>query len=528
MRRSTLRERLLLGGVGLAVTGLVLAPLVAPGYVLSYDMVFVPRQPWRAELVLPTDSLPRAVPLDALVSLANVVVPGWLLQRLVLAAAVLLAAVGAGRLVPARHPATRLVAAVGYAWTPYLAERLLIGHWGLLLAYGTLPWLVAAVIRVREGCPGGLPRLLLAAAPAAVIPTGGVIALVVTAVLVARRGAARIGAQAVGLVLALNLPWLVAAALTAPDGRTDPAGVAAFAARAENWSGVLGALAATGGIWNAQTTPASRASPLAPVATLVLLVAAVAGFRALRRRLPAGVALRLGALAAGGFLAAACGALPGTSALLEWLVAAVPGAGLLRDGQKFLMPYALFVVLCAALGAERLAAGLGRRLGRGAAGAVLAGAALLPVTVLPDLAFGAAGRLRPVSYPADWAAVANRLDGQPGEVLSLPFGAYRAFSWNGGRTVLDPLPRYVDADVLVDDTLWVGSIPVRGENDRAGEVGRLLSQGAPAAATGVRWVVVQASSGDPQVDPGVLAGLRQVYAGRHLHLYENPTAAMSG
>ncbi len=513
---------MLLAGVGLAVTGLVLAPLAAPGYVLSYDMVFVPRQPWRAELVLPTGSLPRAVPLDALVSLTNLVLPGWLLQRLVLAAALLLAAIGAGRLVPARHPATRLVAAVGYAWTPYLAERLLIGHWGLLLAYGALPWLVSAALRVREGRSGGLPRLALAAAPAVVIPTGGLIAVVVTVMLVVRRGGARVGAAAVGLVLALNLPWLVAAALTAPDGRTDPDGVAAFAARAENWSGVFGALAGTGGIWNAQTTPVSRTSPLAPLATLVLLVLAVLGFQALRRRWPTGIADRLALLAAGAFLTAALGVLPGTSTMLEWLVAAVPGAGLLRDGQKFLMPYALCLVLGAALGAERLAGALAGRAGRAAAGAVLAGAALLPVVVLPDLALGAAGRLRPVNYPADWAAVAARLDGKPGEVLSLPFGAYRAYPWNGGRTALDPLPRYVNADVLVDDTLWVGRTEVSGENARAAEVRRLLAGGAPASATGVRWVVVQRLVGDYRVDPAVLAGLRQVYAGPDLSLYENP------
>lgn len=50
-------------------------------------MVFVPYQPLRAELVAPWESLPRAVPL---VSLANPAVPGWLLQRLVLAAVLLL------------------------------------------------------------------------------------------------------------------------------------------------------------------------------------------------------------------------------------------------------------------------------------------------------------------------------------------------------------------------------------------------------------------------------------------------------
>ncbi|MET7671684.1 hypothetical protein [Micromonospora luteifusca] len=514
---------MLLAGAGLAVTALVLAPLATPGYVLSYDMVFVPRQPWRMDLVVPTDSLPRAVPLDALVSMASTAVPGWLLQRLVLAAVLLLAAIGAGRLVPARHPITRVVAAIGYVWTPYLAERLLIGHWGLLLAYGALPWLVRATIRVREKQPGGLPRLLLAVAPAVVTPTGGVIALVATVVLVARRGGTRVTVTAAGLVLALNAPWLAAAALTSADGRTDPDGVLAFSARAENWSGVFGALAGTGGIWNAQTTPTSRSSPLAPIATLVVLCLAAAGIRSLRRRWPAGMAHRLAAMAALGFVASALGVLPGVSVGLEWVVATVPGAGLLRDGQKFLVPYALLLALSAALGAERLAARLAETSARAGRGAVLVGALLLPVVVLPDLALGLAGRLRPVNYPADWDAVAARLDGQPGEVLSLPAGPYRAYPWNGGRTVLDPLPRYVDADVLVDDTLWVGATEVSGENSRARAVHELLSAGTPVTATDVRWVVVQRVAGDHEVDPAVLVGLRQVYVGTELSLYENPS-----
>jgi hypothetical protein len=512
----------MLVGLGLAVTLLVLAPLAAPGYVLSYDMVFVPHQPWRAELVAPSDSLPRAVPLDALVSLASQVVSGWLVQRLALVAVLLLATVGAGLLVPARRPVTRLVAAVGYAWTPYLAERLLIGHWGLLLAYASLPWLVLAVIRLRAGGRRALPLLVLAAALAAVTPTGGLIALASTVVLVPRRGGGRVGAVAMALVLLLNAPWLVAAALTRADARTDPDGVAAFAARAENWSGALGALAGTGGIWNAQTTPASRSSPLAPVATAVVLALAVLGYRTLRR-----FGDRLAVLAAGGFLLAALGALPGLGASLEWLVAAVPGAGVLRDGQKFLVPYALLVAVGFALGAERLA-GAAARAGRVGAGAVLAGALVLPGVVLPDLAFGAAGRLRPVTYPADWDVVAARLDGEPGEVLSLPLGSYRAYPWNDGRTVLDPLPRYVDADVLVDDTLWVGTSEVSGENPRVAHVRRVLDAGAPVRATGVRWVVVQRVAGGQRTDPAALVGLREVYAGEDLTLYENPAARGAG
>ncbi|MET8123756.1 hypothetical protein [Micromonospora sp. NPDC005189] len=510
------RDTLPLYAVAAVVTVLVLAPLAAPGYALLYDMVFVPRQPLSWDLVAPAQSLPRAVPMDALVSLITQLVPGWLVQRLVLGGAVLLAAVGAGRLVPTDRRAVRLFAAVAYAWTPYLAERLLIGQWGLLLAYAALPWLVRAALDLRAGRDGALARLVLAAAPAAITPTGGLIALGTVLLLVSDRTQPRRSALALAGVGILNTPWVIAALVTDAGGSSDPAGVAAFMARSENWAGPLVALAGTGGIWSAQATPASRAAPLVPLATLVLLILAAVGAGLLRRRLPPGAAVRLGVLAGIGCLLAAFGVLPGGDAALRWAVVHLPGAGLLRDGQKFLAPYALLLVVCAALGAERLVA----RVDREVAGVVLVGLLFLPVAVMPDLAFGGAGRLRPVSYPADWQTVAERVASEPGEILALPLGAYRAYPWNPGRVVLDPAPRYLPGTVLTDDTLWVGDIAVVGENPRLREVRSVLAEGRPLSATGVRWVVVQHQL-PGQVDPATLLDLQVVHEGPFLTLYRN-------
>lgn len=531
--RRWARDTLPLYAAAVTVTVLVLAPLAAPGYALLYDMVFVPRQPLTWDLVAPAQSLPRAVPMDALVSLVTQVVPGWLVQRVVLVGALLLAAIGAGRLVPTERLAVRLFAAVAYAWTPYLAERLLIGQWGLLLAYAALPWLVRAALDLRDARDGALARVVLAAAPAAITPTGGLIALGVVVLLVPQRripgrpltGPVLLSARrerqmrfAVAGVTLLNAPWVVAALVTGAAGSSDPAGVAAFAARAENWAGPLVALAGTGGIWNAQATPGSRAAPLVPLATLVLLVLAGAGVGLLRRRLPAGTAVRLGVLAGTGYLLAALGVLPGGDAVLRWAVVHLPGAGLLRDGQKFLAPYALLLVVCAALGAERLV----NRLDREVAGVVLAGLLLLPVAVLPDLAFGGVGRVRPVSYPADWRTVATIIEEEPGEVLSLPLNAYRAYPWNPGRVVLDPAPRYLPGTVLIDDTLRVGDVAVAGENPRVREVRRALAEDRPVWTTGVRWVLVQHQvSGD--LPPGAIDGLELIHRGPVLSLYRNPT-----
>jgi hypothetical protein len=510
------RERLTPHAAAAVITAVVLAPLAAPGYVLRYDMVFVPRQRLSWEMVAPADALPRAVPLDALVSLANLAVPGWLLQRLALVAVVYLAALGMARLVPTGRMSPRIVGAFAYAWTPYLAERLLLGQWGLLLAYAALPWLVAAARDVRAGRPGALARLVLAAAPAAVTPTGGLIALATVVVLTAPRLV-----KPAGAVAALCAPWVVAALTSAAGGRSDPDGVGAFAARAENWSGAWGALAGTGGIWNAQTVPASRSSVLVPFATAAVLAVCAAGFLELRRRWPDG-AVRIAVLAGGSLLVAVAGT-PPAAPVLEWLVAHVPGAGLLRDGQKFLIPYALLLAVTFSVGAEALAERLARRLDGTAGRVVLVAAALAPVAILPDLAFGAAGELRPVRYPADWAAVSARVGAAPGEVLSLPFHGYQRYRWNRDQVVRDPAPRYLDSPVLINDALPVGDVTVDGESPRAAQVQALLDAGEPVARLGFRWVLVREEPG-VEVPAGALAGLRPAFDGPYLALWENPAA----
>ncbi|MGN9912901.1 hypothetical protein ACTMTJ_35730 [Phytohabitans sp. LJ34] len=523
-----MRQRLVPHAAAALITAVVLAPLAAPGYVLRYDMVFVPRQRLSWEMVAPAGELPRAVPLDALVSLANLAVPGWLLQRIVLAGIVYFAALGMARLVPTERTLSTVVGAFAYAWTPYLAERLLLGQWGLLIAYAALPWIVAAARDVRAGRPGALARLVLAAAPAAVTPTGGLIALATVAVLTWKAALP---------VAALNAPWVVAALTSAAGGRSDPEGVGAFAARGENWSGAWGALAGTGGIWNAQTVPGSRASVLVPFATAAVLAVCAAGFVALRRRWHAaradgecnrgdggrpGVTVRLAVLAGGSFLLALAGTGP-TAPALEWLVAHVPGAGLLRDGQKFLIPYALLLAVTFAVGAEVLAERLARRLDGTAGRVVLVAAALAPVAILPDLAYGAAGQLRPVHYPADWREVAARVDG---EVLSLPFHGYQAYRWNHDQVVRDPAPRYLGVPVLINDALRVGEVTVDGESPRAARVQALLDAGEPVARIGVRFVLVRKEPG-VDVPAGALAGLRPVFDGPYLALWENPSAAAS-
>jgi hypothetical protein len=526
-RPADLPTRLAADLLVVLLTGWLLWPQRHGGYGLGHDMVFTPHQPLNAGSVGLGSASPRAVPLDALVALAGKLLGGQLTGRLALAVPLLLAGWGLIRLVRAcggdRLPALLLAGGLA-VWNPFVVERLALGQWALLWCYGALPWLVLAACRIRQapdrwhwaGAGCGL-------AACAITPTGALIgAAVLLTVGCSRRS--RVDGALLGLAVAAQLPWLLPALTSAAAATSDPRAVTAFAARAERPGGPLGSLLGLGGIWNAEVTPASRSGPLGYLSTLAVLAALVVGVPLIRPRL---LAVRLAWLAAVGLLLAAAATVPGLSALLRWAVRAVPGAGLLRDGQKWLMPFVLLAVLAAGLAADRLTGRLTGRTGRWDGWRVpcAVAAAVLPLLLLPDGPATLRVPLSPVHYPAGWQRIADRVSGSSASVLVLPFASYRSFDWAPGRTVLDPAPRLLDPPVLVDDRLVVGDTVLTGEDPAAARVRLVLGGDPPELAPqladlGIGWVVVEARTPGPP--PPDLRGLRQVIGDPDVRLYQVP------
>lgn len=515
--------------LGLGLAALALWPLLAGrGYALVGDMVFLPHPPLDRSLVGISAAVPRAVPSDLLAAALSHVLPGDLAQRVLLVAIFVLAASGGARLLRGQSLVAQAVAAVVLAWNPYVAERLALGQWAILLGYAALPWVVVAAARLLAG-ERAWPALVLALAVAALTPTGGLVAGATAVLILLVACSWRAAAGAAGAWLVLDLPWLLPGLLRPGGLASTPAGVTAFAARADTPLGVLGSLLQLGGIWNADAVPAGRgAAGLVPVTLLLLAGAAYGVLLLLRGQVPLlrrPVATGLLVTAALSLLVAAAGATPGLREALRALVDAVPAAGLLRDGPRHLGPLAVLEAVGLGLAAQALAERL-PAVGARRAFAVLAAA--VPVLLLPGLTGGLDGRLHPVPYPRSWATAraAVAADRTPGAVLALPWSAYRAPAWNGRRTVLDPATKAFGRRVLADDRLRVGRLVVPGEDPAAARLAPLAEGTGPllpaATTAGVRWVLVERDVPMSRLVELRLAGAERVVDAPELSLWRLP------
>jgi hypothetical protein len=476
---------------------LVTAPVLAPGYLLVRDAVSTPRSFLSDAALGLTEAAPRALPQDFLVALASGLVDGGVVVKALLVAGLALAGWGAARLaamlVPESGLAGQLVAVTLTIWNPYVGERLLQGHWSLLVGYGCLPWVTTAVLGLRTSATTpwrAVSALVFWIALAGLTPTGLMLAATVAVACVFAPGSGwprwRCGVAGLGAAVVAALPWLLAAAVADSLSSAQAEGVRVFAARAEPGLGTLGSLASLGGIWNAEAVPASRTTLFAVIAAVVLLGMVALGLPAVVRRPVAVPLLLLAAVAV--VVPAAMATGPGMAAV-ETTIRTLPGLGVLRDAQKWV---ALAVPAYSLAGAGAVVT-LRHRV-PAAATALVCCAVLL--ATLPDLAWGVGGKISAVRYPQGWSRAAAVINADPRPVAVLPVDSMRRFAWAGHPPVLDPLPRWVRADVLTTGDLTIGGHTVPGEGARARGVQQLLLAGAghdSLAAAGVGWVVVENS-----------------------------------
>ena len=502
----------------------VLWPFASPGMPMLRDMV-VPPHPALTDAAWGLgESAARAAPQDTVLALAGGFTDAGLVMRLLMLCGLTVGGVAAAELVRrVLHVGVvgQIAAVTMLLWNPFVVERLLQGQWSLVLAMALLP---AVALTTIIAAPWWRATAM---AVAGLTPTGALLAVAV-AVVAARTWRDRLVALGTGAVV--SAPWLVATVLGSGAGVSDPAGAAAFAARAERWVGTLGTVAGLGGIWNRQAVPVAREAGPAALAVVALLALFVVGARMAwgSRARPGsshsaiiGARRRLIVLAVASVIVVAALATPPGISLMEWGLETVPGAGLLRDAQKWVALAVPGYVVLAAAGAETVARQIPdhrRWL-----------AALFAVTVIiaavPDLP-RAVAPVKPVAPWPGWSAVSGIVAMDDTAVAVLPAGPYRIID---GRPTYDPAVKTLPAPVLATGDLVVSGVAVGGEGSTSATVEKTLLDAPDHAidvlrAHGAGWVLVENSPGEVGDSERVLSRLEVVYSDEHLTLHRVPGA----
>ncbi|MBI4308667.1 MAG: hypothetical protein HY684_07675 [Chloroflexi bacterium] len=152
-----------------ALSLVILAPFLAPGYILTLDIPLGPAESLNdGAYVINEWWVSPSIHLAYLFQLVRAVVPLWLVQKVGFFLVFFLAGVGAHRLARSAGIAAYF-AGLLYVLNPFVYVRFLAGQWWLLAAYALTPFAVQAflnLLAMAPRSPEGRPAQRLGAGPA--------------------------------------------------------------------------------------------------------------------------------------------------------------------------------------------------------------------------------------------------------------------------------------------------------------------------------------------------------------------------
>jgi hypothetical protein len=495
----------------------------------TFDQSRVPNAMWGLG-----PDLPRQVPMGALITAASHVLGGELTGKLMILTFIVVAFAGAHRLAAMAISATgfgmgldklhriMIEGATATIWAagPFMLTRIAVGFWPVTFTMAVLPW------SVDDLTNPDVPRRRVLLWSCLFAIGGFVGAFVGGAYLIAsllRRSRTQSFASrvlTVGTWLVGQSIWIVPSVvvMTTSTGRLT-ADSKAFATTIDGLGGV-GRLAAGMGFWNNGFQLGLTQPFLASALGFFFLGLALAGTRMLPRqwRMPV---LVVAALSLAITLASA---IPGLDTVFAHLTS-IPVAASLRESQRFLFPFLLWIAISAPLGAASIARQLPNALG----GALIATPLVAALVLIVPSAWGLERQLLPATIPADWSEAKAKIDESPGPVLALPWFQYYTSDVAAGRLSLSPLPKFLGGDVISASDPNISNLPLQESADGREVVGasiaRSASQGLDVknqlTSIGVRWIALVHDVNWKKLAPtfDAEAGLTRVIDGGALTLY---------
>jgi hypothetical protein len=441
----------------------VMLPLLLPGYILTLDLVFTPHLPWPTEIS-------NTYVFEALLHGLTTVIPGDVVEKILLILVLLLSGVGAHKLFtvlfvdigPKSLYWGAYFAGIFYVINPFVYSRFMAGQYLVLLGYALTPFFVLALIKLIK-VQGWRSAIWLAVLTSIIIGVSlhhaGILLLVTACIAPAliwaqpskHKKPTAFGLVAAAGVVLINAYWLLPTMFGGSIAQaTTNFSSADFQAFATNGQGVIGAISNVlrlQGFWLEVRDVYVLPQYIFPVWGVLMLAVWVLVARGAvgvwRYARPLAIALACMCFVA---------IILATTPLVQWAAAYVPFVAGYREPQKFVgllaLGFALFGGVGVALFMDSLAR-MGKKIVVSLAGGFML---VLPILCTPTMLWGFNGQLAPKDYPKDWFAVNEQLanDRSVSKVLFLPWHQYINFGFSG-RIIANPASKFFTKQTVVGD-----------------------------------------------------------------------------
>ena len=438
--------------------GLIIFPLLPPGFILTMDL-----PPSDKQFISPVTSTDFF--LSVIFYFFHLIIPNYIIQKLILTIALTLSFWGMYRLVPVERNVSKLFAAIFYMINPYIYARLVSGQWLLVLGYSLLPWIISSVIQffknssIRNILILSLLFSLMVNISLHFFALAVAFFLIYAVVLLIgsfpdfKRGV--VGClKLLGFILLFNLNWIIGnlvqgSTLWKTFSTIGPQDLSAFQSVADPTYGLIFNLLGGFGFWaeayNYYISP-KNLFPFWPAVTIVLVGLSLFGFYlSIKKNKSNVLAVTLGIFFLISLNLAAGLALPNITSVILYLYEKLLILRGFREPQKLIAIIMFCFAYFGSIGLERL-----EEIVQGKRRFISVVFIILPLIYTLPIFFGFWGQLKPVFYPSSWEKVNQVLKEDKSDFLTLffPWHQYMRFKFANDRVVSNPALYYFAKPVI--------------------------------------------------------------------------------
>jgi hypothetical protein len=522
----------------------ILIPLLLPGYILTLDLVFTPTFTWPTELT-------NTYPLDALLWLLHLILPGDVIEKIILFFILLLSGAGMHRLLqsikvkegisPDVWRIALYFGGIFYMINPFTYSRFMAGQWMVLLGYALLPFFLQAFIRLLA-LPTWKHALSVTLLAFAIVTVSvhhlgmlvllGILVIIIASILKYWRNAEHakrfIGwlLGSIMCLLVLSSFWIIPTLFGQNTtgqavAHFDDSHFKAFETAGGNVIGSLGQVVRLQGFWVESRGLFALPQSLVPFWGLIFLILWVVmgiGLVKAWRRNRMLVSIAVGSILLGIILAA--------TPIIELLSKVIPFLSGYREPQKFVNLMVIGYSILGVFGISYIIEWASKRFSDAGGQAAIIIGLFLPLAITPTMLWGFSGQLQPKSYPVGWSEMNQDLKAIAGDkrTVFLPWHQYDTFDF-AGRIIANPAEKFFETPVIVSDDPEFKNISSTVPDEEKNKISEALknTKTLPEVLRSLDISYILLSKENDEVDYAyldTLSGIKAVKENNDLKLYE--------